>query len=410
MFGNFAESALNTSRLLWEPVGVCALLGILYFMYDSYCRHWRRAWWYMAVGLIVCAWAWRIYISANGRYHTILILPAMLLVFHLFKHGFERCKLLSFILLGALFIACLGRICRGHPWERELLEMYSKVKIDAEKYQNPVGLSLLSPDGQCRFYTGVNLLEGNYGDENLPEVFRGLRGNLNMYYGINDCVYLFVTFPERFAGEKAELVKLMPEGMEIVSRGFMDRKKRKELLVVKYIPKQEKIDFSDLPFLKNGDFTELRSGEDLETKIAYFGRRAKRFLSERPALPKEWEVYHSLTARSLSLAGVEKRAGGNVLRLQANGSYMCALTPLFEIKNGRELYFTLHANKDSVLEVKRDYSRPGAVFTTVLTIKIPAGHTKEYKLVLPDGNGMDLCRIWFWLSGGDLEISNVKIR
>ena len=411
MFGHIAESALNVSRLLWEPVGVCALLGMLYFIYETFPRkHWRNVWFYMVVAAILFAWAWRVYMHANGRYHSILILPAMLLVFHFFRNAFNRCRLLTYILLTTLFIACIGRNLRGNPWEYELLELYDDVKKDAVQYENPIGLNFLSPKAQVGFYTDMEVLAGNYGDEDLNEVFRGLRGNLNMFYQLNDCIYIFVAVPKDFPGRGEAFVRLIPENVEIFGRGFMDRKKRKELFALKYIPQKEEFNSRDLPFLCNGDFKNLLSGELREKKLDYFGRRAKRFLSEKPSLPEKWEFYHSLTAKSFSLAGVETRNNENVLRLQADGSYMCALTPFFDIKTKRELYFTLHANKESFIEFKRSYRNPGSVFPTILTLKLPAGFKREFKLSLPAGNGMKDGNVCFWLSSGDVEISNVKIK
>ena len=282
MFGNIAESALNVSRLLWETVGVCALLGMLYFIYETFQRkHWRNVWFYMVVAAILFAWAWRVYIHANGRYHTILILPAMLLVFHFFRNGFIRCRLLSYILLTALFIACIGRNLRGNPWENDLLELYGDVKKDAVQYKNPVGLKILAPKAQIGFYSDINILAGNYGDEDLNEVFRGLNGNLDMFYQLNDCVYIFVAVPKDFPGRGKAFIKLLPEQVEIFGRRFMDRKKRKELFVLKYIPQKEEFDSSNLPFLCNGNFKNLLSGELREKKLDYFGRRAKRFLTEK---------------------------------------------------------------------------------------------------------------------------------
>ena len=140
------------------------------------------------------------------------------------------------------------------------------------------------------------------------------------------------------------------------------------------------------------------------------GRRAPRFLHEKPELPHQWDFYQSLTTFSNAIAGVEQRRSGNVLRMQAD-SYLVALTPRFDIKKNRVLYFKIKANRPSNLLLRREYRNPkNSILSESILLPIRPGDDGQYRFVLPDGVGMQTGRVWFWLTGGDIELSDVRIR
>ncbi|MCI5779190.1 MAG: hypothetical protein MR051_05175 [Lentisphaeria bacterium] len=409
MPGNFAQSALSVSRMLWEVIGVFCIPSLLFFAYDLR-RHWRKPWLYWVIGGILCAWGWRVFFRVgSGRYYSVMILPAMLLIFHFCRSVVPKQKWVSAALLSVVFVFCLGRDLRGYPQHREVIGLLHRVKSDAARYRRPYGVAFPSGGGREAYYTGIPVAGIPYGEREMPEFFRSLKGNLNLYRHSGDVLYLFFFLPRNYPDKENMLRGLMPEGIEILGSTYMDRRHKKQLFAVKYIPREETIDLRGSELLPNGDFSELQSGEQLEKQWRYLGRRAPRFLTEKPQLPRKWDFYQSLTTRSNSLALVEKRGDGNVLRLQAD-SYLVALTPFFDVKKARIVFFHIKARTQSRLNVKREYRNPGALHQDMFMLRLEQGEEHEYVLKLVDGKGMNIGRIWFWLNSGDIELSNVRIK
>ncbi|MBR2344686.1 MAG: hypothetical protein IKA71_02740 [Lentisphaeria bacterium] len=410
MLGNFIKSALDISNLLWEVVGVCLVPALLYFGYCSK-KYWRSAWWYVAVFMVLFAWGWRIYIGTNStRYYMILVLPAMMVIFHLAWDGLKHWKKLSCITLLILFAVCIARDLRYNPQISGELSLYKSIGQDAGRYKQPLVIVYKESSSQIEYYSGVKTVGCQYYTDELDRVYEGLQNNLNVYHGLCDVLYICIPITKKYRNLDEKLKTLMPDGsVEIFGRSFMDRKNKKELLVLKYIPRKEKFDSSRVPYLINGDFSQLLSGDALRKKQEYFGRRAPRFISEKPSLPKNWEIYISLITRCNSLANVEKRGDKNVLRLQAHGSYVALISQYFEDKNPCVVYFKLKANSDSFVELLRQYYHPGIMIAT-MPLNLPAGKETEIKWHIPSEHNKKLRRIWIQLNSGDIEISDVKVQ
>ena len=395
--------------MLWEVVGALCLPAIAYFLYDLR-KHWRHAWLYLAAGGVLFACAWRLRFGVtHGRHYAILIPPLMLMLFHLLWTILPRWKWTAYVLLSILFAFCIGRDFRGRLQERKIMALYRNVAADAKKYRSPYGVSFPSAGVRESFYTGIPVGGIPYGGNAVGEFFRGLSGNLNIYRNSCDVFYLFISVRSDHPEMKNAIARLESEGAEVFGKEFLDRRHKKEIWVLKYEPRPENMDLRETSLLPNGDFSQFLTGEELKKGRERLGRRAPRFLLEKPDLPRQWGFYQSLTTFSNAIASIEQRESGKVLRMQAD-SYLVALSPSFEISRSRVMYFKIKANRTSNLLVRREFRNPKAVLSESVLLRIRPGDVGQYKLVLPDGAGKQIGRVWFWLTDGDIELSDVRIR
>ena len=406
MFGNIYKSCLSINNFLWEPVGVVFLIALVFLLWDKK-KFWKDP--FFITSLISCVFllAWRIYINASGRYFAITALPVLLIIFNfIWRVPFPK-ALRCFLFAGAVF-ACFCRDMRGNCYEKSVIALCRRAGDDSARYSKPAAITFTSQSGRERFYSGLNVC-GVDREISREEVLNNLRGNLTFFSGINDVVYIFIdnrSNNDRFAGD---FCQLMPENsVELLGRSYIDRSRKKEFMIFKYeVPKTvASADISGFKLMDNGDFSRVLRGKQSEDYNDRLARRAPLFGKLQPQLPEKFHIYHSLTAFSDSIAGVEKRPDKNVLRVEANGSYLGVITPQIDMRRERYISFDLKVNRKSSLQINRGVHGRGLF--PFFTVELDKAPEKRYVLRLEkSGTNGDF---WFWLNGGDIELSNLRIK
>ena len=397
---------MSISNFLWEPVGVVFLIALVFLLWDKR-KFWKDPLFITFFISFIFLPAWRIYINASsGRYFAVMALPVLLVIFH-FLWRVPLPKVIRGILIAGAIFACFCRDMRGNPYEKDMISLYQKLGNDAKKYSKVSVLSFTSQAGRESFYSGV---KASSVDREIPrqEILNNLRGNLDFFNGISDAVYILISNNTKEKSFAEDFCKLMPDSrVELFGRSFIDRSRKKEVLLFKYLPQNVSLpDVSHFKLLENGDFAQFYSKENAEKKHNYLARRAPRFGSEKPLLPEKYAIGHSLTAFSNSVAGVKMLQNKNVLHLEANGSYLFVITPQIDMRSVRYFSFDMKVNRPSSLQINRNVQGKGLF--PFFTVELPSGEEKRYVLRLENSGGAG--EVYFWLNDGDIELSNLKIK
>ena len=406
MFGNIYKSCISISNFLWEPVGVVFVIALAFLFWDKK-RFWKDPLFITLFTFSLFLLAWRIYIHASGRYFSITVLPVLLIIFNFIRRVPFPKAIRCFLLAGAIF-ACLCRDMRGNPYESDLIELYRKTGTDANLYGLSRLIGFTSQGGRQTFYSGKNVSVTGLEIPNR-EIINSLRGNLDFFHGICDVLYIFVSVKPSDGKFVDEFCNLMPDNsIKLFGRCFIDRSRKKEIVVFKYetgknVPKSDDETFK---LMDNGDFSQIRTGENAEKYNLRLARRAPRFGKEQPVLPEKYNIYHSLTAFSNSIANIEKRQGHNVLRVQANGSYLGVITPQIDMRKERYISFNIKVNRKSSLQINRNVAGKGMF--PFFTVDLDPAPEKRCVLRLESSGANG--DVWFWLNEGDIELSNLRIK
>ena len=408
MFGNIYKSIINTSNFLWEPVGIVFAFALAWCIW-----RWRKNLrdplpWCAACGILF-AIVWRqCFHVTSGRYHGIFIVPVLFLCFFAMWDIFGG--KIKYWLLAAACTACLMRDLHHNPAEREMAELYRRVRADAGNYARSTGQSYTRHTLQERFYTGVETMDIDRAV--APEVvLRQLDGNFSVWDGDWDAVYIFLALPRGTDIPPSWLANNRRTGkLDVFARAWYDRRHKKQLAVLKYLPGAKRDDECRGELLPNGDFRQILDGEKHRMSTERLGRRAPRFLQPGIMLPQEWGIYHSLTSRSLALATVVKRSGRSVLRLEAD-SYLGVFSPEFVVTSARKLNFKVHAETPATLQITRTVKfQAGGDMYPILTLALRPGSMRYYTVTLPPFAGSVKDGFWFWLHSGTVELTDIRLQ
>ena len=406
MFGHIYKSCLSINNFLWEPVGI-VFLAALVFLFRDKKRFWKDPLFITLALLSLFALGWRIYIHAVGRYFAITALPVMFVIFN-FIWRIPLHKAIRCLLFAVIVLACFCRDMRGNPCERDQISLYRKIGEDAGKYSEARIVSFTTQIVRQMLYSGQRV-SGVDRDIPVPEIVNNLRGNLSFFDGICDVVYIYVQYRRSEYDPTDDFLKLMPgERIKLMGRCFVDRSRKKELLVFKYETgnSDRTVNEKDFKLMENGDFSQVRTGENAQKYNLRLARRAPRFGKEQPQLPERFNIYHSLIAFSNSIACVERRNDKNVLRVEANGSYLGVLTPQIDMRKERFISFNIKVNRPSSLQINRSVAGRGLF--PFFTVELEPSAEKRYTLRLEaSGANGD---VWFWLNDGDIELSDLRIK
>lgn len=410
MFGNFYKSAVNLGDALWMPVGVIFALSLLWCLW----RIWRDRkdplpWCVVFCMVLFAAWRLRFHVG-TGRHFLIYAIPVL---FVCFTPIWDICRKsrLGYILLAAFGIACLTWSMRYDPEERKMLALYRRVRDDAGGSVKVAGLSFTKHHERERFYTGVDVTSTDR-PVSAEVVLKQLDSNLRVWDGDKDAVYIFVTLPRGMEVPGKWLANNSRTGkVTVLGEAWYDRKHKKRLVVLKYVPgpvaDAERIG----ELLPNGDFRALLSEADNQKNIRRLGRRAKRFLQPGVILPQKWGIYHSLTIKSNAVATVVECGDGQALRMEANGGYLAAISPSFRAQSKRKIHFEVYAKNTATLQLTRSIKfKKGEDMYPIITLRLNPNTRRRYTITLSPFDGDIQSGIWFWLQEGVIELSDIRLQ
>lgn len=410
MLGHIYQSCINISNFLWEPIGVLFVAGLIWYTWNN-----RKDWhnllaWFVAGGMIL-AIIWRTHLQiTTGRYYGIFIVPALFFSFYLIWRG-PWSRHITYILLGVLLIGCFARAPHYNPMEREVLSLYKSVQKDAKQFERVTALSFSQNTVREQFYTGLTVSEVDR-QTSLDNILSGLNGNLSIFDGDWDAVYLFLEVRQKQLPEQAELLKLAPAGhLTLIGESWVDRHHKKKTVVLRYLPAGVRDERQCGELLPNGDFREPESEKANVQQQKFLGRRAARFLQENPVFPRRWRILHSLIGKSNSFATVVTRDDGNALRFETDG-YLVAVSPEFPVARDQVLNFSVSVEAESFLQISREvtFTRGGGDLYPMFTLRLKPGLRRRFSIHLPARPDCKSGKIWFWLHKGTLEINDVRVQ
>lgn len=177
------------SGVLFEPIAVCAVLGLVTAAVMYWKRHTSLYW---LIGLsIIFMISWRLVIQIiSSRYATILIYPAVIataffcfqtewLVKYIPKFPVRWCRFVSYIFLIGLCLASAGKTLRFNPYADYVIRAAELIKKDAAGRSHPHVLTIDQDVRRYSFYTGFPSSSISYSgcsiEEYLNQIGRSMR-------------------------------------------------------------------------------------------------------------------------------------------------------------------------------------------------------------------------------------------
>lgn len=229
---------------LFEPLAVCAFLGILLSLW--LCRARRdRQFWLVSSGLFFLIF-WRVVVEiGSGRYASILIYPTVIFVSYLCFRvkelpGMTRVPerfqhFLPWSLLLILVCVCLGKDFRFNRYEGYLRECTDIARRDSTRFQSPLALTYGKEMKRIGYYSGLPTLcygNGDVIDRNAAEISALLKRH--RYYG--DAIYLLVDEKRDASPITAELLGVSEREWSMLASNFQNNRRQKRLTLYRYLP------------------------------------------------------------------------------------------------------------------------------------------------------------------------------
>lgn len=402
---NVLQSFILIAQRLWEPFGVLLLAGILFALW----RNWKTRgplFWFAAASL-AAALLWRAFLPGvtTSRYYSIFALPCIFFTAYLLLR-LPLSRKISWIALGILGFAAICKDMRFNPYERKLLDLYEVVKKDAARHERPLLFSCSRFARQERYYVGIP----NCAPDHVvgwEAILEGLRGNLDVYRGDFDAVYVFLELPGELENPELILKRLMPNGIELLGDVWRNSRKRKRIVAFRYSPPpcEEPMRLDETcasELVKNGDFSKILPEEQKNALLKNWKRYLPRYRSEKAELPEDWKCEYSLFGETDAFIAIRKESGRNVLHVVANDFYIAPTSPGIPHKNSAALSFRVRANRDSVLQI----SQRG---DPIVVIPMKKGSERVYRAILPKRkDSPPQTNVRFWLQHGDIDLWDVR--
>ena len=229
---------------LFEPLAVCAVMGLLLALWLCRAR-WDRMFWLVSSGLLFMVF-WRVVQEiGSGRYASVLIYPAVISVSYLCFRlkevpGMTRIPerfqyFLSWGLLLIMIAVCLGKDFRFNRYEGYLRECADIARRDSVHFQYPLALTYGKEVKRIGYYSGLPTLfygKGNVIDWNAAEISDLLKRH--RYFG--DAIYLFIDEKRQALPITAESLGVSDREWMMLASRFQDNRRRKRLTLYRYLP------------------------------------------------------------------------------------------------------------------------------------------------------------------------------
>ena len=232
-------------RILFEPVAVAAVLGIITALIYSWKKR-NNLFWFVACSVVFMI-GWRLVIHIiSSRYASILIYPAIIFgVYFCFqledilklvpKVPEKVRRIVPWLFIIGLSIACIVKILHVNPYADYIPYNCAVVKQDAVKFANPVILA--EPDNKRRYqyYSGLKVIP-------LEELESGAVDETRMrmllpYHGKKfDAVYVFVDERSGDLPLTSTVFAFADGECRLLSWQDHNRRKKKQLRVYRYLP------------------------------------------------------------------------------------------------------------------------------------------------------------------------------
>ena len=309
--------------LLFEPIAVVSLLGIITSLIVFRKKHDRFYW--ICIVSFVFVFSWRLgfhSLMVTSRYISILLYPASILVawvcFYLVPWIVDRFSFLNkktteklnsvipFVIVFGLAIACLVKTLHYNPYGDHVAKISAKITEDAGK--NVAGKDFFIITGaeseRIAYYSKTNIqniISVKDKDDNSsdnPELFKKTIESLS-----NRFEYFYCVFFER-KGELEPISEYFHRNpqygyFECLHREYTSRRKNKEIVLFRFTPAHPNIDIWDKPLpelpkdtlIQNGDFETALTGEPWEKlREKYAQQELTLYVDMNRKIPADWRL------------------------------------------------------------------------------------------------------------------------
>lgn len=231
-------------RCLFEPLAVCAVLGIILALW--LCRKKQdRMFWLVSCSLFFMIF-WRVGVEiVSGRYASILIYPTVILVSYFCFHlkelpGMTKVpeKFQYFLPWCLLLIATgisIGKDLRFNHYEEYLRKCADIARLDSMHFQHPLALTYGTEVKRIGYYSNLTTLfygKGTKIDWNADEI----SDILKRYRYFGDALYLFIDEKGKAPLIMAEALGVSEQEWSMLASCFQNNHRRKRLTLYRYLP------------------------------------------------------------------------------------------------------------------------------------------------------------------------------
>ena len=234
-------------RILFEPIAVAAILGLL-TAFAVYRKRHTPFFWIVIVSLFfMIGWRMLIHISSS-RYATVLLYPGIIAAVYFCFQLKEIRKfvpaipeklsgMLPWMFLIGLSIACFVKTLHCNPYANYIRNICSVAAADASHFRRPIALTPRDESRRYRYYSGLE----TQGDAGLD--FPGgitdaavIRRLLERHSGTCDVLYFFLDEPSASAPLSAAALEVSPDQWKLLARHEQNRRRKKQLRLYRYLP------------------------------------------------------------------------------------------------------------------------------------------------------------------------------
>ena len=353
--------------LLFEPAAVVALLGCITTLFFFHKKN--NPFFCITLFAICLMFFWRLSlysIMTSSRYAAVILYPAVIFdvlfcfhvkkfvqwfnlkFFHLNKSWFRiLCTVLPYFLIFCLVVPCIAKTLRHNPYADYRIRL---CKALAEEIRGKNFLLYAENDhlGQVAYYTGLDMnvpmsLMDNIDNSVYDSLKRKVEKNKN-YMG-----NVYFVFPQK-KGEPepdAQHLGINPETgrWECIYRGYISRRKNKELVLYRFTPTHPNIeiwdkkipDISPANLCRNGDFEQFLSPKEREQRFAYYKKigASDFYLMPERLFPTQWWL------------GVGKPIDGHSSKMALTEKYPIAGKYSLELKSDRRYWWGINCSSIS---------------------------------------------------------------
>lgn len=352
--------------LFFEPISVGALLGGITASW-YYRKNKKRFYWILIV-CICLMFFWRLSsysLMLSTRYASILLYPAIILTAwfcsrseEILRSGIQCvsryhnqimgkiCLVLPCFLITGLAVAGLIKILHYDPYGGHTVNLCST--LARETAGKDFMLYAQSEQQRISYYSGIDyqkIMFLNY-KTNLP-LQEQLKSIITLSKNHFDNIYFVFSLKKGDPEPDAQTLEIGSElgTWECIHREITSRKKKKELILYRFIPAHPNIEIweKDIPEISpdnhclNGDFENCLAGKDLEERLNYYRQlgAADFYLAPERRFPLNWwlvvEKERDGLFSKISLTEEHPIAGKYSLEMNsnngANWGTNCALVP-----------------------------------------------------------------------------------
>ena len=234
-------------RILFEPIAVCAILGLMSALFFHWKKHTALYWILITALLFMIGWRTAIQIISS-RYASILLYPGLIATAYFCFKLEGLCKwfpqipgkifrLLPWCVVFGLAVACLVKALHYNPYENHVRYNCSIAKRDAALFTRPLAIADWYEVRRYRYYSGLKVLgvtSLKFKDDTVKiSVLKDLLARYSRQCG---ALYVFLDERSSNAPLTGKVLGIPEERWKLLSWQYHNARKKKQLRLYRYLP------------------------------------------------------------------------------------------------------------------------------------------------------------------------------